>query len=632
LIRGEQPIVVTKGVETIDSCLATYDPFISQGEVWSGDSDPKPITILRDTGALQTLILEGVIPLSEKTYTGTSILMKGIECRVVNVPLHKVEMRSKFVSGTVIVGVRKELPVTGVEILLGNDLAGADVQARIPVEDINPIVCEKPITFVELENGDSSVEPEVVDNVVLYPSCAVTRAMEKNESLSEKLETSTVDQGTAFQYDLADTFIGTIDSGQNKNNKDESQNSGEFDGVWSCDKLIKNQKEDAEINKLREKVLSDTEIENVAIGYYLDKDILMRKWRPPDSRVEDFWRIQHQIVVPKCYRQGILSLAHDSLLAGHLGVTKTYQKILNHFYWPGLQNEVRKFCRTCHTCQMVGKPNRTIHKYPPFNKILIDCVGPEPKSKTGQKHLLAMKCTSIRFMLLLLQLIIVLTNFVKTTITYLSHVVKKCDAYIDDVIIATMTWSENEANRHFFEKLTEANYAQIAKQLTSLLKKSVKYIWTSAQEQSFNQIKTVLTNSPVLRAPNFEKQFVLYIDACDIGIGAVLQQEDDSKVEHPVCYFSRKLNKHQQNYSTIEKETLALILTLQQFEVYLCTTLHPVLVYTDHNPLVFISRMKNKNQRLMRWSIALEEYNLEIHHIKGTLNVIADALSRGFET
>lgn len=67
---------------------------------------------------------------------------------------------------------------------------------------------------------------------------------------------------------------------------------------------------------------------------------------------------------------------------------------------------------------------------------------------------------------------------------------------------------------------------------------------------------------------------------------------------------------------------------LKHFEVYLGGSTLPIKVYTDHNPLVFLSRMYNANQRLMRWSLALQEFNLEIVHKRGTENQIADALSR----
>lgn len=95
-----------------------------------------------------------------------------------------------------------------------------------------------------------------------------------------------------------------------------------------------------------------------------------------------------------------------------------------------------------------------------------------------------------------------------------------------------------------------------------------------------------------------------------------------------LCYFSKKFNSHQANNSTIEKETLALLLALQHFEVYVGSSVLPVVVYTDHNPLVFLMRMYNQNQRLMRWALAMQDYRLEIRHKKGSENVIADALSR----
>ena len=78
----------------------------------------------------------------------------------------------------------------------------------------------------------------------------------------------------------------------------------------------------------------------------------------------------------------------------------------------------------------------------------------------------------------------------------------------------------------------------------------------------------------------------------------------------------------------VEKETLGLVLALEHFDVYLVSTPFKIKVYTDHNPLTFLKTMKNKNQRLVRWSLALQEYGLEIQHIPGSENVEADALSR----
>ena len=99
-------------------------------------------------------------------------------------------------------------------------------------------------------------------------------------------------------------------------------------------------------------------------------------------------------------------------------------------------------------------------------------------------------------------------------------------------------------------------------------------------------------------------------------------------MDMPVAYYSKKLNRHQRMYSTIEKEGLALVLGLQHFEVYVTNGCGEVVVYTDHNPLVFIERFKTKNQRLFRWSLVLQQYNLDVQHVAGKDNVIADALSR----
>ena len=147
-------------------------------------------------------------------------------------------------------------------------------------------------------------------------------------------------------------------------------------------------------------------------------------------------------------------------------------------------------------------------------------------------------------------------------------------------------------------------------------------------QDAFTKVKTVLMLTSMMFIPNFQKQFTLMVDASGIGAGTVLMQSDLDGIDHPICYISCKFNQHQNNYFTIEKETLSLVLALQHFDVYLNTTKCPIVVYTDHNPLVYISKMKNNNQRLLRWGILLQEYDMDICHIKGKENVIADALSR----
>ncbi len=110
------------------------------------------------------------------------------------------------------------------------------------------------------------------------------------------------------------------------------------------------------------------------------------------------------MVVPKKICDLVLKTAHDS--SGHLGVKKTYQLILRSFFWPKLKRDVSTYIKTCHTCQVTGKPNQTLKPAPlfpipvvnqPFEYLIVDCVGPLPKSKAGSKYLLTIMCQTTRF-------------------------------------------------------------------------------------------------------------------------------------------------------------------------------------------------------------------------------------------
>ncbi len=156
-------------------------------------------------------------------------------------------------------------------------------------------------------------------------------------------------------------------------------------------------------------------------------------------------------------------------------------------------------------------------------------------------------------------------------------------------------------------------------------------MWSGDCDHAFQAAKDLLSNAPILAAPNFNLPFMLQVDASQSGAGAVLVQEDAQGIEHPVSYFSRKFSKCQLSYSTVEKEALALLWAVQHFEVYLGSSVQPIIVYTDHNPLIFLSNMSSSNQRLLRWALKLQDFNLQIQHIRGTDNVIADALFRSVD-
>lgn len=132
------------------------------------------------------------------------------------------------------------------------------------------------------------------------------------------------------------------------------------------------------------------------VHYFIDNGLFLRRWTPK-AALSDEWEFVNQIVVPTAYRQHILSVAHESQWSGHLGVTKTYDLVLQYFFWPGLKSDVAKYWRCCHVCKLVGKPNRVIppvllHPIPvtgePFERVLIDCVGPLLWTKGGNQYLL----------------------------------------------------------------------------------------------------------------------------------------------------------------------------------------------------------------------------------------------------
>ena len=1144
--KSDQSVPQTKGVgliktgsvvpnTVVDPC---FEPFIFEGLVsLSVDSpDQRPVRILRDTGGSQSVILASVLPFSSKSSCGYGSVLRGIEMGYSPKPVHFVHVSSKLVTGTFPLAVCTELPISGVDMLMGNDLAGGKVTPNLEV--VESLQCS------DLGECDS-----------VYPSCVITRARAQQNAV-----------------DLSDTFLCSKFSdapepkreiqGKPKVAIENQAASPNLEGLslpCTRDRLRTEQRADPTLRFPFSSVVSDKQRDSLNVCYFLDDDLLMRKWSPYASSDLNLNAV-YQIVVPKCYRDSILAVAHESRWSGHLGVTKTYQHILKQFFWPAMKKDVVEYCRTCHTCQIVGKPNQPVPQAPlhpipaldqPFDRVIVDCVGPLPRTKQGNEYLLTIMCAATRYpeaiplrkinsrsvikalthffstfglprvvqtdqgtnfqskvfnevmksldvkhvvsspfhpesqgalerwhqtlksmlrkycletgknwdegipfvlfaardsvqeslgfspadlvfahsprgplkalkekflnstnsptnvldyvsdfrerlltankiakmslsvvqsnmkrrfdkkavkrelsvgdnVLVLLPIAgsalsakfsgpyvvkekISDTNYVihtpdrrrKTRVCHInmlklyharpaSHLhavspsasalivadaepvpedvpcqspgvrlqnsqmlqemplhlthlneqqrddltklfcefpslfndsptqtsvlthdidvkdakpirqhpyrvnpakralmkqeaeyllkhglakhsssawsspclveskpdgsprfitdyrkvnavtvpdaypmprmeecvdnlgpakyvskldllkgfwqvrlteraseisafvtpdyflqytvmafgmcnapatfqrlvnnvlqgVPCCNAYLDDLIVHSRTWEEHLATlTKVFARLAQAsltlnlakcefgkatviylgrevgqgqvrpveakvsaiascvppptrralrrflgmagyyrsfcrNFSSVALPLTNLLSPKLEYVWTPECQHAFESVKSLLCHAPVLSAPDCSRPFKLEVDASGVGAGAVLLQDDDAGVSHPVSYFSRKFNKHQLAYSTIEKETLSLLLALQHFEVYLGSSSLPVMVFTDHNPLVFLSRMYNHNQRLMRWALMVQDFNLEIRHKKGSDNVFADALSR----
>ena len=169
-------------------------------------------------------------------------------------------------------------------------------------------------------------------------------------------------------------------------------------------------------------------------------------------------------------------------------------------------------------------------------------------------------------------------------------------------------------------------FAEIASPLNRLLKKDVKFVWSKECQQSFDTLKEKLTSYPIVKQPDFKREFWVFTDASKYAVGAILSQKDDTGNECVIAYASRSLKGAEINYVVTEQECLAVLFAIKQFRIYLYGTHFKVI--TDHNALNWLMRITDPTGRLARWAIYLQVYNFEIIHRKGVLHSNADALSR----
>lgn len=225
-------------------------------------------------------------------------------------------------------------------------------------------------------------------------------------------------------------------------------------------------------------------------------------------------------------------------------------------------------------------------------------------------------------------------EFLRKEITYLGHKISENGIMPDPSKISSVTNFPQPTNQKqvksflglasYYRRFIE-NFSHIAQPLNNLLKKDAEFKWTALCDQSFSELKHKLTNPPILQFPDFSSDFILTTDASQYAIGAVLSQGIIGK-DLPVAYASRSLNKAETNYSTIERELLAIVWAAQHFRPYLYGKRFRI--YTDHRPLTYIFSISNPSSRLMRFRLKLEEYEYEVVYKPGKANTNADALSR----
>ena len=169
------------------------------------------------------------------------------------------------------------------------------------------------------------------------------------------------------------------------------------------------------------------------------------------------------------------------------------------------------------------------------------------------------------------------------------------------------------------------DFSKISKPLCNLLEKDTKFLFDDACAAAYEELKKKLVSAPIIIAPDWSLPFELMCDASDFALGAVLGQRSN-KIFHSIYYASKTLSGAQLNYTTTEKELLAVVYAFEKFRSYLVGT--KVIVYTDHSAIKYLIEKKDAKPRLIRWVLLLQEFDLEIKDRKGSENQVADHLSR----
>ena len=397
-----------------------------------GTVNGKCVTIGRDSQCTQTVVSADLVPADG--YTGKFITVRGITGPV-ELPLAEVDLQCEIVSGKCTVAVAPGLAGLQKEVLLGHDLDKScgeiigqqtkkvcvltrqqakqryDERKRAEQElfeykqglpshknlgitnDSRPFTNQLPmddwidvdvLQSLFMENNDELKTPTDGENAI-----NTKEGMDKSEIKEDRhmLKGSEIEQQVKQSVQA--------DKHENHNNVKAIKNQNEWPNV-NKDSLRNLQNSDETLTGVRQRKVPSDEIKNYRVCFYSREGVLMRKWQKAKTKIARHVDPVHQIVVPEKYRTNILETAHDNTFAGHLGVEKTKDRILRHFYWPGIFQDVAKYCRTCPKCQMMDKSKmqRRAPLIPmpiidtPFKRIGIDIVGPMKRSRQRYKYLL----------------------------------------------------------------------------------------------------------------------------------------------------------------------------------------------------------------------------------------------------
>nr|GEZ64552.1 putative reverse transcriptase domain-containing protein [Tanacetum cinerariifolium] len=210
-------------------------------------------------------------------------------------------------------------------------------------------------------------------------------------------------------------------------------------------------------------------------------------------------------------------------------------------------------------------------------------------------------------------------------VQFLGHVIDSQGIHVDPAKIESVKeWASPKSPTEIRQFLGLAGYyrrfiegfSKIAKPMTKLAQKKVKFEWGDKQEAMFQLLKQKLCSAPILAFPKGSEDFIVYCDDSNKGLGAVLMQR-----EKVISYASRQLKIHEKNYMTHDLELGAVVFALKIWRHYLYGT--KCTLFTDHKSLQHILDQKELNMRQRRWLELLRDYDCDIHYHPRKANVAA---------
>ncbi|XP_066970164.1 uncharacterized protein [Macrobrachium rosenbergii] len=289
--------------------------------------------------------------------SGNYVVLSGFPNTVLSAPLVEVRLKFPGYDRLTELAVVDVLPVPGIDGILGNDMLDAEGREIFPILSVHA-----------------------------YPVAVTTRAAARAANLIQE------DNGDDLLLNSLEVDVerpGSVDS---------SGGSTSLKPDWDRSAFINAQKQEFNFELGDDSDLTKPK-------FILINSLLYRLSRPTTDNPNQTTRIE-QIVVPSHFRDFVLNIAHQDSFSGHFGIGKTFQKLAESFWWPGLKSSVKKFVKECEICQVMGKPNQLIPKAPlnpipaigePFSEIVVDVVGPLPKTKSGCMYMLTVVDRASRF-------------------------------------------------------------------------------------------------------------------------------------------------------------------------------------------------------------------------------------------